>query len=148
VIPRKNETDAVQAILESEDFDSAADMAKAVVRALADELLKRELHVIVPQHGAQGWGPYWTRTEAERAWRKEIGAAEVGPAALLRVFPWAPPEAVVQSTKPCSCGHAAEQHVIKQDRRGKTTGPYECGVCAKSVRKGAENACQRFQEAA
>jgi hypothetical protein len=148
MIPRKNETDAVQAILESEDYETPADMAKAVVRALADELLKRELHVIVPQHGAQGWGPYWTRTEAERAWRKEIGAAEVGPAGLLRVFPWAPPEAVVQSTKPCSCGHAAEQHVIKQDRRGKATGPYECGVCPANVKKGTANPCPRFEEAA
>ena len=148
MIPRKNETDAVQAILESEDYETPTDMAKAVVKALADELLKRELHVIVPQHGAQGWGPYWTRTEAERAWRKEIGAAEVGPAGLLRVFPWAPPEAVVQSTKPCSCGHAAEQHVIKQDRRGKTTGPYECGVCPANVKKGTSNPCPRFEEAA
>ena len=126
MIPRKSEVDAVQAILESEDYETPTDMAKAVVKALADELLKRELHVIVPQHGAQGWGPYWTRTEAERAWRKEIGAAEVGPAGLLRVFPWAPPEVVLKTTV-CACGHDKANHVSVQ-RRGGTERHKECGM--------------------
>jgi hypothetical protein len=62
------------------------------------------------------------------------------------VFPWAPPEAV-QSTKPCVCSHYAEQHVIKQDRRGKTTGPYECAVC-NPVKGRTLTGCKKFEEAA
>ena len=154
MIPRRNEVDAVMGVLLAVDeeghpaYDDEQAMSKAIVRALATELLQRELYAIVPQGAPHGYGPYWTRTEAERAWNKTLGAAEVGPAGLLRVFPWAPAEELAQSTKPCSCGHAAEQHVVKRDRRGKTSGPYECGACAASVKKGAANGCQRYEESA
>lgn len=143
LLPRKNEVDAVMGVLTAVDdagvplYDDEQAMSKAIVRALATELLQRELYAIVPQGAPHGYGPYWTRTEAERAWTKTLGAAEVGPAGLLRVFPWAPAEAVL-AEKNCTCGHHKDNHVAVQ-RRGGTSRHKECGMRCD---------CKQYEEAA
>ena len=128
MIPRKPEIDAAVAVLESEDFETPADMARAIVKAVAGELARREHYAIVPQGAGFAYGTYWTTTEAERAWKREVGASFDGPAALLRVFPWSPPEAADTTLATCVCGHQPENHVVKNQRGGKTSAPRECGV--------------------
>ena len=127
LIPRSNEVAAVAAILESPDYDDAPSMSKAIVKAVADELLKRDTVVIVPQGQPFGYGPYWSETQAEKAWTKEIGPS-VGdtPAGLLKAYPWAPPVELNDAVT-CDCGHEKEQHVVK-NVKGKTGAPRECGI--------------------
>jgi hypothetical protein len=128
LIPRSNEVAAVAAILESPEYDDAPSMSKAIVKAVADELLKRDTVVIVPQGQPFGYGPYWSETQAEKAWTKEIGPS-VGdtPAGLLKAYPWAPPEEIAAHVD-CTCGHARELHVVKNQRGGKTVSFTECGL--------------------
>jgi hypothetical protein len=136
VIARKNEVDAVLAVLLATDdegfplYDDEASMAKQIVKALAAELAKREHYAIVPRGAGYGYGPYHTAKEAEKAWTKEIGASFTDRAALLRVFPWSPPVVEEAGPKTCDCGHQPEQHVVKNQRGGKMSSPKECGVRA------------------
>ena len=69
ITPRKNELEAVTAVLESEDFDSSQDMAKAIVRALATELgsVMATAWLSGSARIACGWhtgriSPSWTRS--------------------------------------------------------------------------------------
>ena len=163
IIPRKNETEAAMAILESEiplldgegnpvvddsgapvlvpAYDDAASRAKALVRAIGTELAKREAYLIIPPDGALAWGPYYTSAQAVRAWEKEIGPATNGAARIARSFPWNPPQEAERAGL-CVCGHAPEQHVVKNLRGGKTSAPAECGIC--EVKKG-DNPCPQYQ---
>ena len=132
--PRKNETDAVVAILESGAYDDAVDMAKAIVRSLGTELARRETFVVFPPNAPHGHGPFWTQTEAERAWTKEIGAHFSGAGRLLRTFPWEPK---ADELAACECGHEREIHVIRgpKNKPGK---PTDCGVL---LRKTKDSKC-------
>lgn len=154
MIPRKNEVDAVVAVITATDddgeplYDDEQAMAKQIVKAVAAELDARERYAIVPAGAGFGYGPYWTATEAARAWRKRVGASFEGGAALLRVFPWPPDEIGGSRAGVCECGHGPEQHVTKAQRGGKPGAPKECGACAASVKKGATNECQNYRRTA
>jgi len=139
ISPRKNETDAVVAILESGAYDDARQMAAAVVRALGQEFARRETFVVFPPNAPYGCGPYWTQTEAERAWTKEIGAHFSGSGRLLRTFPWEPK---ADELAACECGHTAKQHVVPgpKNKPGK---PSECGVFT-AKRKDSRCPCSTF----
>ena len=120
--PRGNETKAVLDLLESDEFDSAEKMAKAIVSAVAGQLAQRRTFIIVPKGAAFGYGPYWSEADAGKAWREEIGSSFSGTAALLGANPWAPKDEIVPG---CACSHQKEQHVL----RGKNNTPSECSVC-------------------
>ncbi len=125
--PRANEVSTVSAILDSDDFETVDDMSRAVVRALGAELSRRETYMIVPGHTPYAYGPYWTVKEAERAWTAHLGPALGGEARLLRSVSWNRDEGSVQATD-CECSHAVEQHVVRNLRGGKVSGPTDCGV--------------------
>lgn len=126
MIPRASEVSAAVAVLDSEDYDTVQDMAKALVKVVAGELLKRETFVLVPNGTPFGYGPLFSAKDAEKAWRTEIGASYSAGAALVRVFPWSPPE-IEKRGGVCACGHRVENHVVKNVRGGKTGRPIECG---------------------
>ena len=107
-------------------YDDEKALGKALVKAIADELTKRETFVLVPRGVPFGYGPHWSEKDAEKAWAKEIGASFDDGAALVRVFPWAPKE-IEQVSGTCSCGHDVHLHVVKNVRGGKTGRPIECG---------------------
>lgn len=140
ISPRANETAAVVAILEDDSHNDARSMAAAIVRAVATELSRRELFVVFPPNAPYGVGPYWTETEAGRAWTKEIGAHFTGDGRLLRTFPWEPKPDELAS---CECGHTAQQHVVPgpKNKPGK---PSECGVY-RNGRKDSRCPCASYQ---
>jgi hypothetical protein len=67
---RKNEIAQVVALLESDGFDSAEDLAYAVLKAAAEALCARELYTVETSDAPQRmWGLYASRAEAVAAWR-------------------------------------------------------------------------------
>lgn len=121
--PRSSEVAAVVAILQSGEFDDETAMAKAIVRTVAAELSLREAYVLYPPNCPFGYGPYWSETDAARAWKKEIGSSFVGKAQLLRTFPWSVQD---EQNAGCECGHVKEIHVVRGPKN-KPTKPSECG---------------------
>ena len=136
ISPRSNETAAVVEILESGDHDDAASMAKAIVKAVAEQLQRRETFVIFPPDCPFGYGPYWSETDAARAWKKEIGSSFTGQARLLRAFSWS---VQPELNAGCECGHVKEQHVIPgpKNKPGK---PSQCGL----IHRGEQCPCPSF----
>ncbi|WKU46773.1 hypothetical protein Q3V23_23430 [Streptomyces sp. VNUA116] len=67
--PRREEIDAVKALLESPDFDSADQMAKAVIKEVASILQMRDWVALVHtwSDGSRGlnWGPFGNEAEAK-----------------------------------------------------------------------------------
>lgn len=68
--PRANEVKAVVELLESEDFDSADALAKAIIKRVADVFAYRDWHAWVwrenPEAFYLSWGPFPSETEAKR----------------------------------------------------------------------------------
>lgn len=145
ISPRANETAAVAAVLEDDTHPDAESMAKAVVRALGAELAKRDAYLIVVPDGAFCYGPYFTEAQAVKAWTTQVGPATGGQARIVRSFAWGETEAGTATAGTCVCGHQPEQHRVKPLRGGKMSAPMECGACAASVRKGAENRCPQYE---
>jgi hypothetical protein len=123
ISPRSNETAAVLAVLESEEFDSAQSMARACVKAVAAELALRDQYIVYPPGSPVGYGPFWSETDAARAWKKEIGSSFDGQARLLRTFAWTAQD---ERNAECECSHPKEIHVVRgpKNKPGK---PSECG---------------------
>ena len=73
--PRKNEWQAVLAILESDnEFETLEDMAKEIVQVLADEFAKRDWYAFGIHVGdiPVGYGPLTSETEV-RKFAEKIG---------------------------------------------------------------------------
>lgn len=73
ITPRKTELAAVVELLESDEFDSANDLAKAIVRTVFSELMERDLWCLASRlvpGGAEPvtvlYGPFTSETEATR----------------------------------------------------------------------------------
>lgn len=68
--PRKEEVDAVKAILESDQYTTADQMAKALIKEVADELDMRDWYALTHRwrDGQRGinWGPFASPIEALR----------------------------------------------------------------------------------
>jgi hypothetical protein len=110
ISPRKNETDAVVAILEDPGYDGPGPMAKAIVKALATEFQQRPWYAVAHRFGKgdQGinLGPFPGRPDAER-YRKAIATGETV------VVPLHPPVlAEADEAGVCRCGHAKELHQL------------------------------------
>jgi hypothetical protein len=136
--PRKNEYEAVIALMESEDYETADLLAKAIVIAVAEELSHRDTTGIAVRFpGEKGpylaVGPFYHKADVEN-WRQEAQEAglETRTARLSSPDCLRPPEAVRSGF--CECGHQREQHVV-YGKKGKETAPRDCGVCDKGVCK-------------
>lgn len=118
--PRGNEYKAVIPLLESDEFASAEALAKAVVKAVYDELIERDWFIHAYRAGpgspVVAWGPFSSEKELERfAASLDCGGQHIGrklfsPAKQARVVA----ENALVGTKPivCDrCGHPAGPHL-------------------------------------
>jgi hypothetical protein len=138
ISPRQNEVDAVVALMESEDYETADLLAKAIVVAVVEELSHRDTVGIAArfpneEHDTLAVGPFY-HSQDVRKWRQEAQEAglETRTAPLSSPDCLRPPEAVRSGF--CECGHKREQHVV-YGKKGKETAPRDCGVCEKGVCK-------------
>ena len=113
ITPRKDEVEGVVSLLESDEFDDAGEMAKAIIKLVADVLSQRTTHgVAVGMPGckpALAIGPLYTIRDAQRVAkdaqqcgleariRRLSGTASIKAALVLRTL--------------CTCGHRTESHV-------------------------------------
>jgi hypothetical protein len=115
VIPRKHEIEAVAAILTSGDFDSEQEMAKAIIKLVADDLSKRVttgVSVGFPgQRPGLAIGPFYDLKSARRCLTDAGEAGLVGH--LARLSGSASIAAVEAAKRKCAnCGHFTELHVF------------------------------------
>lgn len=129
--PRREEIAAVAAVLDSDEYETVQEMARAAIKALAVELGKRDWYVMpwsLPgEGGGINYGPFATAAELRRfAGTLPSG----GHRAVLVLGPDRPrgtDDAEVHAGT-CRCGHGQHNHVVKNVRGGKTSAPGECGV--------------------
>lgn len=141
MIPRRNEVTAVTDLLQSESFDSPEAMAKAIVKAVADELGKRKTFGVAAgfeERPLLAYGPFYSEADAKRyATRLAASGLDTRVAGLLG------PDAYVMDAEPtkksnkCACGHLAHMHGVW--RKG-TLDPGPGGCAWKGCRCGAMTA--------
>lgn len=129
ITPRSDEVKAVVAILESGEFDGPEQMAKALIKEIAEWLQVRDwvvlTHVWKDETLGVNWGPFGSEAEATAAANKiAVGADK------FRLIPIYSPERVLASydeTRPkdrkgfClndDCGHASWLHLMDGSSRG------------------------------
>lgn len=140
---RKNEVDAVINLLESDEFDSAEALAKAIIVTVAEELSHRDnmQGVAAKFPNEDGFvlavGPFYHKADID-SWCEE--AQEAG--LETRVAPLSSPDCLkpAEAVKSgfCECGHKQEQHV-RYGKKDKEGAPRDCGVCDKGV-------CNQFHQ--
>lgn len=124
--PRKAEVEAVVSILESDEFDSPEHMAKAVLRAAAEQLQQRDWTALAHFWGSEpsglNFGPFGSPSEAE-AFAAKLAAGGEG-----RVVKLTSPAGVTdlidgkKGADFCAdeqCSHAAFMHLMDGTSRGK-----------------------------
>lgn len=123
--PRGEETRRVIEILESDEFDSADKMAKALIKEVAEMLAMRDWYALVHRFrgddsGGMNWGPYASVTECQKAAEKYIGAGE-GRAVKLNSPGHLEGMAVGKKWVGfCEvCNHAKGLHLLDGNSRGK-----------------------------
>ncbi len=131
--PRGDEVKAVVAILESDEYDSADKMAKALIKTVADFLDYRDWyalgHRFEGDSAVVGWGPYASESEAVKVAEKvSLGGIWTvkhlsSPGVLLGNVEGAPPGTKGFCQK---CGHAPFMHLIDGSSRGACPLP-NCG---------------------
>src|SRR5690606_10321001 len=74
ITPRREEVEAIRAILESQDYDTSAQMAKAVIKASADALAMRDWfalgHRFREDQPPIAWAPFASGNEAWKVAQK------------------------------------------------------------------------------
>ncbi|MFC3504427.1 hypothetical protein ACFOOK_26145 [Micromonospora krabiensis] len=144
--PRKEEVQPVIDILESDDFDSADDMAKALIREVVDMLWFRDWHVLVVNRDGQAvaFGPFASEPEAKALGTKWQGTLLPGDPTRWGVVPVRGLGATAEERQGggygfCTtegCGHPAYAHSMDGSARGY------CIVC------GRHGACEKYAQAA
>jgi hypothetical protein len=123
--PRSEEVKAVIEILESDEYDSAQAMAKALIKEVAEILSMRDWWAVAhrfagDETGGLNWGPYSSVTEAQKAYEKFIGAGE---ARAVKVYSAGHLEAMAVGKKWkgfCEvCHHAKSLHMSEGNSRDK-----------------------------
>lgn len=105
------------ALLESGDYETSKDLAKAIIHTLVDELAKRDAYGISRGLGSDdlriAHGPYWDRRDAEKALKasQEAGLVARGWRLAGPLLP-EPERAPVARCE--ACAHATQFH----DARG------------------------------
>ncbi|MEU7905859.1 hypothetical protein [Actinoplanes sp. NPDC049118] len=124
--PRKEEIEKVKAILESDDFTSADQMAKALISEVADVLWMRDwwalAHIDITGRAGLNWAPFASPTEAQRV------ATKVGVQGTFRAVKLYSPGVMLANAEGkkgwkgyCQdpgCGHASFLHLSKGSGRG------------------------------
>lgn len=126
---RRDELAVIVGHLESDEYETAEDLAYAVLQASAEIIAGRELFAVVSrEYPDVAWGPYYTHTEAQEGWSNAIGHAIGGKGGfIIPLRPWRPsPETEASTHQVCQCGHPKYKHVV--NRRGQ---PTDCGVVKK-----------------
>jgi 2,4-dienoyl-CoA reductase-like NADH-dependent reductase (Old Yellow Enzyme family) len=112
--PRKNELDAVIGILESDEYETPAEMARAVVKAVGAELSKRDAFGVAiglrTDSTRLAHGPYFTILEAKRVAKEAEARGLVSYIAPLLGAANALTEEVEATHKQCVCGHPQALH--------------------------------------
>ena len=112
--PRRNELDAVTAILESDEFDSSADMAKALVKTIYAELGKRDGYGVAIGLRTDdlriAHGPYATILDAKRVVKEAEARGLVAYIAPLLGAANALTEEEDSTYRRCTCGHPEALH--------------------------------------
>ena len=143
LLPRKNEVDLVLSILESDDYDDASAMSKAIVKALGAELAKRETFAVSRGLASDDFrsahGPFYSQGQAIKVAQanRDIGLH----ASVVKVNPASEavpsePEAI---GKRCKCGHPKELHGSAITPRAHTT----LGCCVYKQRVKCE--CKSYE---
>lgn len=136
--PRKSEYGAVIALMESEEYETPEELAKAIVIKVAEELQHRDTVGVVARFPGEqppylSVGPFYHKADVDN-WRQEAQEAglETRTGSLSSPDCLRPSEALRNGF--CECGHKEEQHVV-YGRKGKETSPRDCGVCDKGICK-------------
>ena len=113
ITPRKDEVEGVVSLLESDEFDDAGEMAKAIIKLVADVLSQRTTHgVAVGMPGckpALAVGPFYTVRDARKC---VSDAQEAGMEARTHRLSGAGSIRAAQALRAvCVCGHRTESHV-------------------------------------
>jgi hypothetical protein len=115
--PRKAEIEAVTAILTSDEYDSEQDMAKALIKTIAQILSERDTYGVgigfANSNGLPGYGlvvgPYYSRADAQTCMTEAQEAGmEVRGGRLCGTTSIRSPEARVGGCG--ECGHHKELH--------------------------------------
>lgn len=85
--PRKSEIEAALAVLESDQYETAEQMAKALVATVGTEVAKRDGYFVTAGDAPFCYGPYWTESAARKAW-ETIGSAFARPGRIVHTFSW------------------------------------------------------------
>lgn len=117
VTPRKNEVEAVLALMESDEFDSGAAMAKAIIKKVGELFAERDWYAWVWRENQDAFqlasGPYSSPTEVDRVVKK-VGLT--GQHMALHIYPSAPLNrrlTEMPSSMYCSgCGHPDHAHEV------------------------------------
>ncbi|MET9862005.1 hypothetical protein ABZY93_22360 [Streptomyces smyrnaeus] len=132
ITPRAQEVNRVVEILESGDFDGPKDMAKALLKEMADILAMRDsfalAHTWVDGTKGLNYGPFGTEGDA-----KKFGERLGGVGRTAHVVPLSSPEALIANqdgkkgwapwcTDP-ECGHAPFAHSMAAAARGECQVP-------------------------
>lgn len=129
--PRRNELDAVIALMDTEGYESADDLAWDIVKTVAEELGKRQTYLVHPTGSPLVYGPYYYSNDAVKAWKEDIGPCVGGEARLIPAFHFDVEDDEGPTT--CECGHGKPNHVVKV-KQSKAGPPQECGVVVNSVK--------------
>ncbi|MFY1620015.1 hypothetical protein [Micromonospora sp. WMMD736] len=143
--PRKEEVQPVIDLLESDDFDSAEDMAKALIREVVDMLWFRDWYVlgVSTGDGSLAFGPFASEPEAKALGTKWQGSLLPSDPARWGVVKVRGLGGTVDERAGggfgfCTtegCGHPAYAHSMEGSARGY------CVVC------GRHGACGKYAQA-
>jgi hypothetical protein len=124
--PRGTEVAAIAELLESDEFDSAEALSKAIIKRVADLFSEREWYVWVYRENPEAWylpyGIFSSETEAKKSAGKMVDMLK-GQHMILHVFSYAELVARIASYKVpsqfcanCEHSHISHQHPRKNGR--------------------------------
>ncbi|OKI45088.1 hypothetical protein [Micromonospora sp. CB01531] len=129
ITPRKEEVAAVVAVLESDQYDSAQAMAKAVIKEVAELLDMRDWVALTHRFGDNGqlglnWGPFGSAIEAQRLADKlalggRFSVVRLGSPGLLVANLLGAKRPTKDFCANPACLHAAWTHSALGNSRGK-----------------------------
>ena len=136
ITPRKDEIAAVVAVLESDEHEDSASMAKALVRVVSELLQKRDAFGVaigLPTDNLRlAHGPYFTVLEAKRVVKEANARGLVAFLAPLLSADSALREEEEAMNKRCTCGHPVQLHGSAIKPKAWTT--LGCGVYKRNVK--------------
>lgn len=125
ISPRKNEVEAVTAILESDEFEDSVAMSKAIVKAVAAELQSRDGYGVAIGLRSDDLriphGMFYTIMDAKRTVKEAEARGLVAFVAPLLGAANALTEESDPTAKRCVCGHPKELHGVSIKPKAATS---------------------------